>query len=317
MNASPVFAGIDVSKHRLDIALRPGSEPWSVPNDSAGIDELVGRLRAADPALTVLEATGGFETAAVAALAQADLPVVVANPRQVRDFARATGQLAKTDQIDAQVLALFAERVRPEVRPLPDEEARILDALLTRRRQVLQMLTAEKNRLGFAPKPVQPGIGKHIRWLERQLADVDGDLERRVQESPVWRAKENLLRSVPGIGPVVSRTLLAELPELGRLNRKEIAALVGVAPLARDSGTLRGRRMVFGGRASVRAALYMAALVASRRNPTIRAFYERLIARGKPPKVALTACMRKLLTILNAIARTERPWDPAFAENSC
>lgn len=317
MNASSVFSGIDVSKHRLDVALSSGGEPWSVPNDSAGIDELVGRLQVADPALTVLEATGGFETAAVAALAQAGLPVVVANPRQVRDFARATGQLAKTDRIDAAILALFAERVRPEVRPLPDEEARILDALLTRRRQVLQMLTAEKNRLGFAPKPVQPGIKKHIRWLERQLADVDGDLERRVQESPVWRAKENLLRSVPGIGPVVSRTLLAELPELGRLNRKEIAALVGVAPLARDSGTLRGKRMVFGGRASVRAALYMGALVASRRNPTIRAFYERLIARGKPPKVALTACMRKLLTILNAIARTERPWDPAFAENSC
>lgn len=317
VDTSPVFSGIDVSKHRLDIALRPGGEHWSVANDPAGIDELVDRLRAAGPTLTVLEATGGFETAAVAALAQAGLAVVVANPRQVRDFARATGQLAKTDRIDADVLALFAERVRPEVRPLPSQEAQILDALLTRRRQILQMLTAEKNRLGFAPDPVQPGIRKHIRWLKRQLQDVDGHLERRVHESPAWRARENLLRSVPGIGPVVSRTLLAELPELGRLNRKEIAALVGVAPLARDSGTLRGKRMVFGGRASVRAALYMAALVASRRNSTIRAFYDRLIARGKPPKLALTACMRKLLTILNAIARTEQPWDPAFAENSC
>lgn len=317
VNISLVFSGIDVSKHRLDVALRPGGERWSVPNDPAGIDDLVDRLGAARPALTMLEATGGFETAAVAALAQAGLAVVVANPRQVRDFARATGQLAKTDRIDAGILALFAERVRPEVRPLPSKEAQILDALLTRRRQILQMLTAEKNRLGFAPAPVQPGIKKHIRWLERQLADVDADLERRVHQSPAWRAKENLLRSVPGIGPVVSRTLLAELPELGRLNRKEIAAIVGVAPLARDSGTLRGKRMVFGGRASVRAALYMAALVASRRNPTIRAFYDRLIAKGQPPKVALTACMRKLLTILNAIARTQRPWDPAFAENSC
>lgn len=257
----------------------------------------------------MLEATGGFEHVIVAAVASAGLPVVVANPRQVRDFGRAIGQLAKTDRIDAALLALFAERVRPEPRPLPDAAAQALEAVLTRRRQLLEMLTAERNRLGFARAPqIRRGIQQHIRWLERQLVDVDRDLAHAIQASPVWRATEDLLRSVPGIGPIVSRTLIGELPELGRLSRKQIAALVGVAPLARDSGTLRGKRLIWGGRAAVRAVLYMGALVATRHNPVIRAFYQKLRTAGKPAKVALTACMRKLLVILNAMVRTETPW---------
>jgi len=302
------FVGIDVAKATLDVVVRPSGEHWSAANDDGGIAALVKRLRPLTPALIVLEATGGFETAAVAAVVAAGLTVVVANPRQVRDFARATGQLAKTDALDAQVLALFAERVRPEPRPLPDAAVQGLDALLTRRRQLLEMLVAEQNRLGFAAVAVRRDITQHIHWLERRLRDVDGDLEQAVRSSPVWRLKEDLLRSVPGVGPVVSRTLLGELPELGTLTHKQIAALVGVAPRARDSGSLRGKRMVWGGRASVRAALYMGALVASRRNPVIRAFYQRLRAAGKPAKVALVACMRKLLTILNAILRTGTPW---------
>jgi len=246
----------------------------------------------------------------VAALAAAGLPVVVANPRQVRDFGRACGQLAKTDRIDAALLALFAERVRPELRPLPDAAAQALEALLTRRRQLLEMLTAERNRLGFARGPIRRDIARHIRWLEKRVTDVDRELGAAIEASPIWRATEDLLRTVPGIGPVVSRTLLGELPELGQLNRKQIAALVGVAPHARDSGTLRGKRMVWGGRAPVRAVLYMGALVAARFNPVIRAFYQRLRAAGKPAKVALTACMRKLLIILNAMVRTGTPWSP-------
>jgi len=313
MTAPACFVGIDVAKATLDIATRPDGERWSVPNDEAGISALVARLRPLAPALIVLEATGGFETATVAAVATAGLAVVVAKPRQVRDFARATGQLAKTDVLDAQVLALFAERVRPEPRPLPDEAARGLDALLTRRRQLLEMRTAEQNRLGFAAAAVRRDITQHIHWLERRLRDVDSDLEQVIRTSPLWRAKEDLLRTVPGVGPVVSRTLLGELPELGTLTHKQIAALVGVAPRARDSGTLRGKRMVWGGRAPVRAALYMGALVAARHNPVIRAFYARLRTAGKPAKVALVACMRKLLTILNAILRTGTPWRPIGA----
>ncbi len=314
MPAPACFVGIDVAKAALDVAVRPAGERWSAPNDEVGISALVARLRPLAPTLIVLEATGGFETATVAAVAAAGLAVVVANPRQVRDFARATGQLAKTDVLDAQVLALFAERVRPEPRPLPDAAVQALDALLTRRRQLLEMLTAEKNRLGFATAAaVRRDITQHIHWLERRLRDVDGDLEQAIHASPVWRAKEDLLRSVPGVGPVVSRTLLGELPELGTLTHKQIAALVGVAPRACDSGTLRGKRMVWGGRAPVRAALYMAALVAARRNPVIRTFYARLRAAGKPAKVALVACMRKLLTILNAMLRTGTPWRPVGA----
>jgi len=300
--------GIDVAKAELVVAVRPGGDQWTVPNNEAGVACLRARLQQLVPTLVVLEATGGYERAAVAALAAVQLPVVVANPRQVRDFARATGQLAKTDSIDADLLALFAERVRPTPRPLADETSAALDALLTRRRQLIGMLGAERNRLEHAPPTVARGIRTHIRWLERQRGVVDRDLDDMIHQSPIWRAKEDLLRSVPGVGPVVSRTLLGELPELGQLNRRRIAALVGVAPFACDSGTQRGRRVVWGGRAPVRTALYMSALVATRHNPAIRAFYLRLVAAGKPKKVALIACMRKLLTILNVMLRTNTPW---------
>ena len=305
---SPVFVGVDVAKERLDVVIRPSGEGWSEANAEAGIAALVARLRLLGPALIVCEATGGFERAAIAALAAAGLPVVVANPRQVRDFARATGQLAKTDVLDAGILALFAERVRPAPRPLPDAAAQLLDAVLTRRRQLLEMLTAEKNRLGFAPKPLHRGIQAHIRWLERQLDDVTKELAGLIEASPVWRAKDDLLQSVPGVGPIASYTLLGELPELGTLSHKQIAALAGVAPLARDSGTLRGKRRIWGGRASVRTALFMAALCGRRWNPTLKRFYDRLIAAGKPKKVAIIACARKLLTILNAMVRNNTSW---------
>jgi len=319
MTPTPVFVGVDVAKATLDVALRPSGEPWSVPNDEAGVAALLERLRPLSPALVVCEATGGFERAAIAMLAAAGLPVVVANPRQVRDFARATGQLAKTDQIDAAILALFAERVRPTPRPLPDEAAQLLDALLTRRRQLLEMLVAEKNRLGFAPRPLHKGIQQHIRWLERQLDDVTKGLADQIERSPIWRAKDDLLQSVPGVGPIVSAVLLAELPELGTLSHKQIATLAGVAPLARDSGTLRGKRMVWGGRAGVRTALYLAALCGRRWNPRLKVFYERLLAAGKPKKVALIACARKLLTILNAMLRDTARWRaPELAiQHSC
>ena len=310
--ATGPFIGIDVAKAELVVGERPGAARWVAPNDEPGIRVLTDRLGAARPALIVLEATGGYELAAVGALAAAGLPVVVVNPRQVRDFARATGQLAKTDAIDAGVLALFAERVRPPVRPLADEAQEQLEALLARRRQVLEMLVAERNRLGQVfgreTKLVKRSLKQHIAYLERELRVTDTEVGERIRESPVWRAQEDLLRSVPGVGPVLAVTLLAELPELGRLSRKEIAKLVGVAPLNRDSGTLRGRRLIVGGRASVRAVLYMAALVATRCNAVIRAFYQRLLAAGKPKKLALTACMRKLLTILNAMAKTNTRW---------
>jgi transposase len=313
MDTAPVCVGIDVAKDHLDVAVGVDGPAWSVANDEVGIGILLDELRARTCELVVLEATGGFEVAVTTALAAAGIPVVVINPRQARDFARATGQLAKTDQLDARILALFAERVRPEPRPLPTDAARLLDALLTRRRQLLAMILAERNRLGFAPLTLKKPIEKHIRWLQRELESVDSDIGRTIQSSPIWRARETLFQSVPGIGPVVSRTLIAELPELGYLNRKQITALVGLAPLANESGKHKGRRMVFGGRASVREALYMAALVASRRNPTIRTFYQRLRASGKPPKVALIACMRKLLTTLNAMARTGTPWSSDYA----
>ena len=308
MTTSERVVGIDVAKAELVVAVRPGGAWWSVRNDEAGRGRLRERLQQLAPTLVVLEATGGYERAAVAALAAVRLPVVVVNPRQVRDFARATGQLAKTDRIDADTLALFAERVRPTPRPLADEASGALDALLTRRRQVVGMLVAERHRLEHALAPVRRGLRTHIRWLERQRRAVDRDLDATIQQSPVWRAKEDLLRSVPGVGPIVSRTLLGELPELGQLNRRRIAALAGVAPLARDSGTLRGRRIVWGGRGPVRTALYMSAVVATRRNPLIRAFYLRLVSAGKPKKVALVACMRKLLTILNVMMRTNTAW---------
>lgn len=308
MNPAHIYVGIDVAKDRLDVAQRPETEAWWVTNDDQGIADLVARLKALRPVLVVLEATGGIELPLVGALAAALLPVVVVNPRQTREFARATGRLAKTDVIDAQVLARFAEAVRPALRPLPDAPTRQLGNLVTRRRQVIEMLTAEKNRLQTAAPSVCDHIKQHILWLERSLSDLDNDLGQAIHSSDIWRAQDDLLQSAPGVGPVLSTTLLGELPELGALNRKEIAALVGVAPLNRDSGRSRGRRTVWGGRSEVRAVLYMGALVATRHNPVIRAFYERLIAAGKPKKVALTACMRKLLIALNAMVRHQSPW---------
>ena len=313
MSTVPVFVGIDIAKDRSDVAVRPTGNRWAVANDDAGITMVVSRLRALRPALVVLEATGGLEIPLTGALAAAGLPVVVVNPRQVRDFAKATGQLAKTDALDAAVLAHFAEAVRPALRPLPDAATQALSALLARRRQLLEMRTAEQNRLGSAPSPVRTRIRAHLTWLERELAHLDEELGRAIRESPVWRERDDLLQSVPGVGPVLARTLLASLPELGTLNRKQIAALVGVAPLNRDSGTLRGRRTVWGGRAHVRAALYMSALAAARWNPVIRAFYQRLCGAGKAKKVALTACMHKLLMILNAMVKTGTPWQSNFA----
>ena len=306
--AAAGYVGLDVAKAQLDIAVRPSGQPWTAANDAAGISDVVERLHEMQPALVVLEATGGHEVAAAAALAAAGLAVAVVNPRQVRDFARAIGQLAKTDALDAQVLARFAQVVHPQPRALPDTQAQELAALLTRRRQLVGMLTAERQRLDTALPAVQPHLQRHLAWLEQELADLDRTLGERVQASPLWRAQENLLRSVPGVGPTTALTLLAELPELGRLDRKAIAALVGVAPLSCESGTWRGKRVVWGGRARVRTVLYMAALVASRHNPVIAAFYHRLCAAGKPKKLALVACMHKLLTILNALLRHGTPW---------
>ncbi len=307
-----VVVGIDVSKDVLDVAVRPTMERWSCSNDVKGVREIVRRLRRLGVTLVVLEATGGFEHVVVVSLAEADLRVAVVNPRQVRDFARATGQLAKTDKIDADILALFGERVRPERREIPDEVREKLTALVTRRRQLTDMITAEKNRLGAArDRSVRHSITKHIDWLQRQLKDEDDQLKTAIRKSPVWRAEEDLLRSVPGVGAVTSQTFVAQLPELGKLNRKKIAALVGVAPFAQDSGTLRGKRSIWGGRASVRSVLYMATLVAVRHNPVLRSAYQRLLAAGKPPKVALTACMRKLLVILNAMVRDHTYWQQA------
>lgn len=308
METNPLYVGIDVSKAQLDMAERPSGERAVIPHTEEGIATLVTRLRARGPACVVLEATGGLQVPLASALAVAGIPVAVVNPRQVRDFAKATGQLAKTDAIDAQVLAQFADAVRPTPRPLPDEATQQCSALLTRRRQLIEMLVAEQHRMRTAPRPIQRQIQTHLTWLKRQLAALDQDLTHRIQSTPLWREHENLLRSMPGIGPVVSRTLLAELPELGTLTHTQIAALVGVAPLNRDSGTLRGRRIIWGGRAVVRAALYMSAVVAAKHNPVIKAFYQRLRAAGKAPKVALVACMRKLLTILNAMVKHRTPW---------
>jgi transposase len=314
MSSTPVTIGIDVSKTQLEVAARPSGESWQSANNEAGISHLVERLRALRPQLIVLEASGGWEVLAASSLAEADLPVAVVNPRQVRDFARAIGQLAKTDALDAQVLARFAEVVHPPLRPLPTAEQQTLAALLARRRQVQGMLLAERQRLGTTRVPVRGRVQAHIRWLEQELADLDDELGRTLRQSPVWCEREALLRSVPGIGPTVALTLVAELPELGQLDRKRIATLVGLAPLNCDSGTLRGKRVVWGGRGRVRRALYMAALVATRYNPLIRRFYLRLLAAGKPKMVALTACMHKLLLILNAILRHSTPWNATPAQ---
>jgi transposase len=308
------FIGVDVAKRELQGAARPGGDRWTASNDGAGIAGLIERLRAAGPvALIVLEASGGYEIALVAALTAAGLPVVVVNPRQVRDFARAVGKLAKTDRIDADVLAHFAEAVRPEPRPVPDETTQALQGWLARRRQLLDMLTAEEQRLAVSGRAVRPHIQQHVEWLRRQLRDVEKELHTLIRTSAVWRESENLLRSTPGVGPVFATTVLADLPELGRLNRRQIAALVGIAPLNWDSGQQRGTRHIWGGRAPVRTTLYMATLSAVRCNPVIRRFFDRLTAAGKPRKVALVACMRKLLTILNAMMRRRVGWQPALS----
>jgi transposase len=312
MSEQEAWSGIDVAKAWLDVAT--SDEPVRrVANDVAGIATLVAQLTAQRPRLIVLEATGGYETAVTAALVAAGLAVAVVNPRQVRDFAKATGQLAKSDALDARVLALFAARVQPTPRPLPDAVAAELAALLARRRQLLEMRTAEQHRRPTLAPRLRPALDAHVVWLSQQLAELDGELDRTLRDSPVWRAKEDLLRSIPGIGPVVARTLLGELPELGRLDRGEVAALAGVAPLNQDSGRRQGNRRTWGGRAPVRAALYMAAVTAIRCNPTIRALYTRLRAAGKPAKVALVACMRKLVIMANAILRDATPWSADVA----
>ena len=309
MEQEAIYVGIDVAKAQLDVAVRPTDDRWVVTNDDTGIHQLMSRLKALQPALVVLEATGGLELPLVAALAAEEAPVVVVNPRQVRDFAKATGKLAKTDALDAAVLAHFAEAVRPPVRPLRDAETQVLSSLTARRHQVMTMLLSEKNRLSAATTvAVRPRIEAHIAWLQRELDDLDKSLRETLRQSPVWREKDDLLRTVPGVGEQLSLTLLAYLPELGTLNRRQVAALVGVAPFNRDSGTLRGKRTVWGGRARIRAVLYMGALVASRYNPVIRDLYQRLVAAGKPKKVALTACMRKLLVILNSMLKHRSPW---------
>lgn len=302
------FIGIDISKSTLDVATYTSNKKWQFSNNETGINQLIQTLNELATALVVMEATGGYETPSAYALHKAGIPCAVVNPREVRDFARATKKLAKTDVIDAQVLAHFAAVIKPEPRPISDEKAEELEAILARRRQVVDMLTAEKNRLHVAQKPVKEEIKDHIAYLEKRLADIESNLSGRIQESPVQRMKDQLLRSVPGVGPTLSITLLVDLPELGSLSGKQIAALVGVAPLNRDSGNFRGKRRVWGGRGQVRAALYMAALTAARYNPVIRQFYTRLCEMGKAKKVALVACMRKLLIILNSMLKHRVPW---------
>lgn len=311
MTAAHGFWGIDVAKDTLDVAEFDSQRHWQVANDSAGIAAVVKEMAGTRPQLIVLEATGGYEQEVVWALGVAGLAVVVVNPRQVREFARATGQLAKTDRLDAHVLARFAATVRPEARPLPDAAALELEAYLTRRRQLRDMLTMEQQRLASVrPREVRQSLRKHIAYLQRELRSTESDLSELIKRSPLWRETDDLLQSVPGIGPTTAQTLIALLPELGTLGRRAIAKLVGVAPLNHDSGRFRGTRRTWGGRATVRRTMYMAALVATRWNPVIATFYRRLIAAGKAKKVALTACMRKLLTILNVILKTKRPWQP-------
>jgi transposase len=308
----PHYVGIDVSKRRLEVCLMPDGEVFTVANDQPGIDSLLQRLEEVGPELVVLEASGRYERPAAAAIAasSAGIAIAVVNPRQARDFAKAIGRLAKTDRIDACVLARFAGAVDPPPSVLPDAEASALQAILARRRQIMEMIVAENNRLQMAPEALKKRIQAHIRWLEKELARTDGDLEEAIEASTVFKENEALLRSVPGVGPVLARTLLAELPELGELTHKRLCALVGVAPFNRDSGQRCGKREVWGGRAPVRAALYMGALVATRYNPVLKEFYGRLLGAGKPKKVALVACMRKLLSILNAVMRDRVPWRP-------
>lgn len=305
--------GIDVAKERLDVAEHPDNVRWSTTNDAAGIKALVARWTVSRPARIIVEATGGYEMRLVMTLVAAALPVVVVNPRQSRAFAKATGQLAKTDAIDAMTLAHFGEAMRPAVRPLPDAQTRALSALLARRRQLIDMRTAEGNRLETVDRPIEREIRTHLHWLDKRIDAMDRQLETAIKASPMWRQKDTLLQSVPGVGPTLSRTLLADVPELGALDHKKIAALVGVAPFNRDSGTFRGRRCIWGGRASVRTVLYMAIISATQHNPVIRAYHQRLMAAGKPFKVAQVACMRKLLVILNAMVRQGTHWQNDYA----
>jgi len=303
-----VYAGLDVSKDFIDVAVLPIREEHRYANDEAGTGKLVARLKELSPMLVVMEPTGGLEAMVASALAADGINVAVVNARQVRDYARATGKLAKTDKLDALVMAEFAAVIKPAVRQLRDEESAEIKAMVSRRRQLLEMLTAEKNRLAVARRNLKSHILAHIEWLKKEIADLDLDLRKRIEGSPIWRVKDNLLQSIPGVGKVLSATLLAELPELGQLNRRQIAALAGVAPFNRDSGRMKGKRSVWGGRSSVRAVLYMATLASTRFNPVIRSFYQRLLARGKANKVALVACMRRLLTIMNAILKHQRAW---------
>lgn len=305
-----VVVGIDVSKAMLDVALVPGGEQFQASNDAADIEGLGKRLKAAAVDLVVMEATGGYETAVASALVGAGFRVAVVNPRQVRDFAKATGRLAKNDRIDAQVIAAFGLAIEPEIVRLPDENARELEALIVRRRQLVAMRVQEVNRLGLMQGAMRKRIKAHIEWLEKEIDKLDLDITAGLRSSPAWRAKDELLRSFKGVGPITSSTLVVALPELGQLDRRAIAALVGLAPFNRDSGVMRGRRSIYGGRSQVRTLLYMAATTAIRSNPVIRAFYERLKSRGKPHKVAMVACMRKMLTILNAMVRQSTPWTP-------
>jgi transposase len=310
VNNKDQVTGIDVSKATLDVALLPSGEVLQFGNDGPGIDELGKKLKSAAVDLVVMEATGGYETAVATALVGAGLRVAVVNPRQIRDFAKATGRLAKNDRIDAQVIAAFGQAIEPEIVHLPDEHAREMEALLVRRRQLVSMRVQEINRLGLMQGAMRKSIKTHIDWLEREIDKLDVDLTAKLRSSPAWRTKDELLRSLKGIGPVTSRTLLVGLPELGQLDRRALAALAGLAPFSRDSGVMRGRRSIYGGRSHVRSLLYMAATTAIRCNPVIRDFYERLRSRGKPHKVAMVACMRKMLTILNAMVRESTPWTP-------
>jgi len=306
------FIGIDVSKDQLDFAIRPTMSKMRFANNDEGIDALIQHIKPLNPTLIVMEATGRYHRLVLARLLSLDLPTIAINPRQARDFARAVGRLAKTDSIDADILAEFAEKIRPDPRPAIPDVTQQLEALCTRRRQLVEMLAAEKNRLHAAPSSVHPVIKKHIQWLEKHIDRLEKDLDKRIRSSPAWRDKDDLLRSCKGIGPVTTHTMLACLPELGTLNRGQIAALVGVAPFNDDTGKHKGRRHVKGGRVDVRCVLYMATLAAIRFNPAIRAFHSRLIAAGKAKKVAITACMRKLLTILNAMLRSQKPWQVDF-----
>lgn len=309
------FVGIDVSKDKLDSHVRPINQSNTFSYDEVGLGQLVALMKQVQPQVIVIEATGGYERRLVAILLTNDLPVAVINPERVRHFAKATGQIAKTDGLDAAVLSLFAETFQPQPRPVSDVFSEELRDLLARRRQILDMIVAEKNRLELARKPIRGQILQHIQWLEKRLSSTDHDLNHRIQSSPTWKAKDDLLRSVPSIGPVSSSSLLIQLPELGSLNRHQIAALAGLAPINQDSGRFKGHRIIQGGRASVRSALYMCTLVATRHNPLIKAFYQRLVQAGKPKMVALIASMRKLLTILNSMIKHNRSWDPSYAKN--